>query len=54
MTEYTVRWTIDIEAESPEEAARIACDIQKDSEITAPFFEVKEFGNDEWIDIELD
>ena len=41
MSEYRVKWEIDIEADSPEEAARIALMIQRDQESEALFFEVK-------------
>lgn len=45
--EYTVTWNIDIVADSPEEAAKIARVIQLDPESTAEYFEVREFGTDD-------
>lgn len=38
--EYTVTWTIQVDADSPEQAARIAGDIQRDPESTATIFHV--------------
>lgn len=43
MTEYKVVWTIDVEANSPQEAAQEALDIQLDNE-QASFFEVEQDG----------
>lgn len=40
MTTYFVAWTIDIEADSPEDAARIALTIQRDPESLATVFHV--------------
>lgn len=41
MTErYRISWVIDIEADSPEEAARQALAIQRNSESTATVFEI--------------
>jgi len=45
--EYTVTWKIDIQADSPEEAAKIARVIQLDPDSTAEYFEVREFGMDD-------
>jgi hypothetical protein len=39
--EYRVVWEIDIEAESPEEAAVKALDIQRDASSTAVVFDVE-------------
>ena len=41
MATYLVTWTIDIDAESPEEAAVEALRIQQDPESEADHFEVK-------------
>lgn len=38
--EYTVIWEIDIEAESPEQAAEKALEIQRDPSSTATVFDV--------------
>jgi hypothetical protein len=40
MTGYTVRWEIDIDADTPEEAATRARAIQLDPDSAATFFEV--------------
>ena len=40
MTTYRVVWEIDIDADTPEEAARIALDIQRDPESLATVFRV--------------
>ena len=42
MTEYLVTWQIDIEADTPEEAAREALKIQRDLDSEAKHFEVQE------------
>lgn len=42
MTEYRVVWEIDIEAESPEEAAEQALEAQRDPESIATVFDVFE------------
>ena len=44
MTTYLVTWNIDIQADSAEEAARIALDIQRDPESIATVFYVREHG----------
>jgi len=46
MTDYVVTWVIDVDADSPEEAARKALDIQRDPESTANCFDVAEYGED--------
>jgi len=46
MTSYVVTWAIDVDADSPEEAARQAYAIQRDPESTANCFDVTEFGED--------
>ncbi|MGH2510639.1 MAG: hypothetical protein ACRDHZ_24970 [Ktedonobacteraceae bacterium] len=43
---YRVRWEIDIDAASSEEAARQALDIQRDPESTATLFDVFEHAQD--------
>lgn len=40
MTDYTVKWEINIEADSAEDAARQALEIQRDPESQATVFEV--------------
>ncbi len=40
--EYTVKWEIQVEATSPEAAARQALEIQRDVTSTATVFEVSE------------
>jgi hypothetical protein len=40
MTTYRVKWTIDIEADFPEEAARLARNIQLNPHSTATIFDV--------------
>lgn len=37
---YTVRWTIDVDASSPEEAAQLAAEMVRDPDTTATLFEV--------------
>lgn len=41
---YIVVWEIDIEAESPEEAARMALEVQRNPDSIATVFEVYESG----------
>jgi len=38
--EYRIKWEIDLEADSPEQAARLAQAIQRDPKSTASIFEV--------------
>ena len=40
MTEYRVRWEIDIDAENPREAAIRALKVQRDASSGATYFEV--------------
>lgn len=40
MTTYTVKWTIEIDAETPEEAAREALEIHRDPASLATVFDV--------------
>ena len=42
MKHYFITWEIDIAADSPEEAARMALEIQRDPESIALVFKVKE------------
>ena len=52
--EYQVTWTIDVEAESPGEAAKQALEMQRAADSTATVFEVKDArGNVEQVDLEL-
>lgn len=39
---YLVTWEIDVEANSPQEAAKLALAIQRDPESTATFFGVRD------------
>lgn len=45
-TTYRVTWQIDIDADSPEEAAARALIVQRDAESTALVFEVSIDGDD--------
>jgi hypothetical protein len=56
MRTYIVTWFIDIEAESPEEAAAEALDIMRDEDSTATIFDVKWDGNTKTVEVncELD
>ncbi len=47
MKTYRVEWSIEIDADTPREAAEMALDIQRDPFSTATVFEVKEFDTDE-------
>lgn len=50
---YRVTWQIDIDADSPEDAARQALDIQRDHESLATFFDVREpSGNNVEVDVQ--
>ena len=55
MSEYEVNWRIQVEAETFDEAARIALDIVRDCSSEATFFEVtnRETGEIETIDADL-
>lgn len=53
MPEWLVRWEIDIEAETAEEAARQALAIQRDPESIALVFEVTREGSDKTKVIDL-
>lgn len=46
-SEYEVIWNIDLTARSPEEAAQIAQEIQRDPSSTANVFRVVQKRNDE-------
>jgi hypothetical protein len=43
MTEYTVRWEIDVDADSAYEAARKALAIQRDPDSTATVFTMRRY-----------
>ena len=47
MNSYKVIWAIDIEADSHQEAAEIALDIQRDPDSIATIFEVTDTDNKE-------
>ena len=44
MSEYTVHWEIDLDAETPYEAAQRALEIQRDPQSIATMFIVEERG----------
>lgn len=44
MAQYRVTWEIDVEAGTPERAANLALQIQRDSESTATVFDVRMVG----------
>ncbi len=50
---YLVTWEIDIEATSPEEAAKQALEIQRDPNSEAVAFTVKRQSTDEKTDVDL-
>lgn len=54
MPDYLVEWKIDIEADTPEEAAELARQIQCDPESVAVFFEAldKEANTRHCVDLE--
>lgn len=54
MPEYTVQWTIDIDGDSPEDAALLALGIQQDPESIATIFRVtnKTTGESQLLDVE--
>ena len=49
---YKVTWEIDLEADSPEEAARLALEIHRDPESTATCFDVS--AHDAEVDCTVD
>lgn len=53
MNHYIVSWEIDIQAPSPEEAARKALAIQRDRDSTATCFTVLKVGTREETSIDL-
>lgn len=54
MTEYRVVWEIDLEADSPEEAAELALEAQRDPTSLATVFEVFEAsGKKTRIDVDI-
>jgi len=64
METYRVRWTVDVDAESPEDAAQQALEIQRDDENLVTCFRVAPWvpwrhtalpphEADKWVDIEL-
>ncbi|MDD3039068.1 hypothetical protein [Bacteroides sp.] len=54
MTEYLVTWTIDIEADSPIMAARLAKEIQQDPDSVANFFFISDPTTKTTTEIDLD
>ena len=53
MKDYRVVWQIDIEADSPGEAAVIAKEIQLDIESEANFFDILDKESEEIYEVEL-
>lgn len=53
MKSYLVKWEIDIEASSPEEAAKLALEIQRDETSEALVFTVKEQATGEETDVDI-
>lgn len=53
MTDYRVTWSIDITADSPVEAARLALAIQRDPRSTATVFNVQGDGDSRGLTINL-
>jgi hypothetical protein len=53
-TTYTVEWTIEVEADSPREAAQRALDIQRDPLSNTTFFSTHNWDTDEETDVDLD
>jgi len=51
--QYLVTWVIDLEASSPEEAAKLALEIQRDKISEALAFTVKEQATGEETDVDL-
>lgn len=45
MESYLLKWEINIEAETPQEAVKEALEIQRDPDSTALVFEVKDLRN---------
>lgn len=55
MPEYLVQWEIELSAESPEDAAAKALEIQRDPDSTATVFDVtNEDGKTVRVDLELE
>jgi len=54
MTKYNVTWEIDVEADSVEEAALQALEIQRDPAGTATVFEVQEHGEETVTQVDID
>jgi hypothetical protein len=54
MTEYQVTWAIDVEANSPQEAATKARTIQQDPTSIAHVFEVADHGDGRTYTVDLD
>ena len=55
MTSYRITYEIDIEADSPEDAARAAdWFMQEENRTYAPFFKVKETVADRTFDVDLE
>jgi len=53
MPAYLVEWSIDIDAETPEEAAKLALEVQRDPESQGLFFEVTDDKTGECVTVDL-
>ncbi len=53
MAVYTVTWDIEIDADSPEEAARLALEIQRDPASEATMFAVAQFPDTDAVLIDV-
>ena len=53
MPEYTVRWVIDVEADSPKEAAETAFSIQQDPDNIGSNFDVVDSKTGEAVTVDL-
>ena len=53
MNAYTVTWTIDCEADTPEDAAQQALEIQRDAMSEATFFDVTHLASNNTVGVEL-
>lgn len=52
--EYKIKWRIELEADSPVEAAKLALEMLQSSESTAKMFEVKATGDKDYKMIDLE
>jgi len=54
MPSYRITWEIDVDADSPREAAHRAREIQLDPEAWVGCFEIREDGSDEVLRVDID